>query len=132
MSRKGNLIWILIGALVLGVLIFISKDDYIIPHSKLKSDSVTSFDEKSGGGYGGGDPEMSYEPASLKEPISEDFLGKSFSKCMQIVYDWPDGKIYDVNDGHDGNETINFKVNNKHHELFFQNGICVEDNIIKN
>lgn len=131
MDRRKNLLWIVLGLVVLSVLFFLSRDEYKIPHSKLNIDSVTTVNTTSGGESGGGDPEMGYEPASLKQPLTEEFLGKTFSKCMQIVYDWPDGKIYDVNDGHDGNETMNFKVNNNHHELFFQNGICVEDNIIK-
>lgn len=130
MNNKNNIVWILLGVIVLAVLFFLSRDEHQIPHSTLSIDSVTEV--KSGGGEsGGGDPEMGYEPASLKQPLTEEFLGKSFSKCMQIVYDWPDGKIFDVNDGRDGTETMNFMVNNHHHELFFQNGICVEDNIIK-
>jgi len=130
MERRKNLLWLLIGVVVIAILFFLSRDEYKIPHSKLNIDSVT-YVHTSPGESGGGDPEMGYEPASLKEPLTEKFLGKTFAKCMQIVYDWPDGKIFDVNDGHDGNETMNFMVNGHHHELFFQNGICVEDNIIK-
>lgn len=129
MGRKMNFLWVFFGMSVLAALFVMSQDEYKIPYSKLNIDSVTTVKTAYLESGGNGPDLANYEPGTYIEPLTETFLGKSFSKCMQSVYDWPDGKIFDVNDGHDGTETINFMVNGNHHELFFHNGICVVDNV---
>ncbi|MBP7510461.1 MAG: hypothetical protein KA981_00950 [Bacteroidia bacterium] len=125
-----NWLWIVFGVLVLAILLLLSKDDYEIPHSNLRVDTI---DYKVGGGpeTGGGDPEMGYTPATLKQQPSELFLGKKFAKCLEMVYEWPDSKVFEMNDSHDGIANMDFIVNNHHHQLYFDNDICVEDNILK-
>ncbi|MCF8254950.1 MAG: hypothetical protein K9H61_01815 [Bacteroidia bacterium] len=127
-----NALLVGIGLLVLVVLVLLSREDYEIPHSVLTIDTIDYTRKAMGPETGGGDPEMGYSPASLKQQPSEAFLGKSFAKCLEMVYEWPMAEVYEINNGHDGIPSLDFNVNNHHHELLFSNNLCVEDNILKN
>ena len=125
-----NWMWILIGIIGLAILLYLASDYEEIPHATIHVDTTEVI--IGGGSDGGGSiPEMDYEPKSYKKQPSEKFLGKKFSVCLQMVHEWPDAEIYEIEHPHEGIAKMDFKVNRHNHELSFLDDVCVADYIIK-
>jgi hypothetical protein len=125
-----NVLWVLFGTVGLVVLLLLAREDDVIPHSTVKIDTIdykVGFPVEESGEVVF--PE--YIPQSYTRKPSEDFLGKPFVKCLEMVYDWSDGQLYEANDGTGSIANMEFVVNGKHHQLYFLDDKCVEDNIIK-
>ncbi len=125
-----NVFWILLGVVGLTALILLTREDNPIPHSTMQIDTM---DYKVGikGEESGEVVFPEYIPQSYTRKPSDDFLGKPFIKCLEMVYDWPDGRLYEANDGDGSIANMEFVVNGRHHQLYFLDDKCVEDNIIK-
>lgn len=125
-----NVIWIIIGVVGLLILVLLTREENVIPYSTTQIDTI---DYKAGAPVeeSGEFVLPEYTPQSFTRKPSEDFLGKPFVKCLQMVYEWPDGILYETNEGAGNIANMEFKVNGRHHQLFFLDDKCVEDNIIK-
>jgi hypothetical protein len=125
-----NVLWILLGIAGLIVLVLLTREENIVPYSTTKLDTI---DYKAGVPVeeSGEVVFPEYIPQSYTRKPSEDFLGKTFPKCLQMVYEWPDGQLYNSEEGSGSIANMEFMVNGRHHQLFFLDGKCVEDNIIK-
>jgi hypothetical protein len=125
-----NTLWILFGVIGLVVLVLLTREDNVVPHATSNIDTIEykvgiPVEESGEVGF----PE--YIPQSYTRKPSEDFLGKPFVKCLEMVYEWSDGQLYEANDGDGSIANMEFVVNGRHHQLFFLDDKCVEDNIIK-
>lgn len=123
-------LWILVAILVIVILLFLTRDNDAIPHATMVVDTV---DYKGKGPETGGEGvTISSGVENYKHQPSEDFLGKRYAKCLQMVYEWSDSKLLNTTNGLEGIATMEFVVNNHHHKLAFLEDICVEDEIVKN
>lgn len=128
-TRFKNILWVLFAIVVLAVLYYLSRENEVIPHSTIPRDTTEIRTYGKGGDYWGGDPVMNYNPTSKKRAPREDFLGKKFSVCLEMIYEWPDAQVYDMGDGKGGMTFLDFTVNNHHHFLTFSENVCATDDI---
>ena len=121
-----NLLWVLLAVVVMTILLLLSSRTEEVPHGYIQVDTTDQI-EAGSGETGGSVPEMGYVAKSYKRQPSEDFLGKSYSTCIQMIYEWPDAQLYEMASGIDGIPFLDFSVNKHHHNLIFSNDICVQD-----
>jgi len=124
-----NLIWIFIGIVGLGVIVYVTlTENNTNIHLNVKLDSL-NYKYNIGNNTSVSVQDMDYKPISNSPKPEENFLGKIFSTCMQMVYEWPDAQLYEANN--DDLQKMIFMVNNTHHELTFINDSCVTDYVLK-
>lgn len=128
---KKNILWILLGLAVLAVLIYLTRRPEEMPHYTNHSDSISYEVVAKSPEYGGETPKMGYNPVSPKRAPSEDFIGKRFHVCLEMIGQWDDSEIFDMGDGIGGVTFLEFRVNKHHHYLTFSRDICETDEIIK-
>lgn len=124
-----NIYWIIIGIIGMAILLYFSKDRSKISAPILNIDTVKTEPITSTGDAEGSIPSMGYIPTDYRTTPSENFLGKSSSEVLVMIYQWPDAQLYDVTTK--GIVKMNFRVNNHHHELTFLEDSCVSDVILK-
>jgi hypothetical protein len=124
-----NILWILLGLIGLAILVFLSRDKQVLPHGRFDADSIKSVLNETGENPDAYIPYLNYEPKSYRRQPSEAFLGKKFHVIMDMIYEWPDAQLYEVNT--EGLMYMRFKVNRKVHELHFIDDSCVADYITR-
>lgn len=123
-----NIIWVIVGLVGLLILLFLLREDKGVPHATIISD--TTEVNMGNGEYGGEETFLEYTPQNYSRKPSEDFMGKTFVKCLEMVYEWPDAQLFGTNSGNHGIASMEFIVNNNHHKLEFLDDKCVEDKIL--
>jgi hypothetical protein len=127
-----NILWILLAAVIMGVLVYLSRPKDTITHSLIEQDSTTlPMEVAVGEDYGGEETFISSKTYDTKRTKSEAFIGKTFPKCLEMVSHWEDGHIIDMGDGQGGLTFMEFVTNGNHHVLTFSQDICETDEIIK-
>ncbi|MBU3661677.1 MAG: hypothetical protein FGM41_00560 [Bacteroidetes bacterium] len=127
-----NIFWILLAAVILGVLVYLSRPKDTITHSLIEQDSITlPMEATLSDDYGGEETFISSKTYDTKRIKSEAFIGKTFPQCLELVSLWEDGHIISMGDGHGGLTFMEFVTNGNHHVLTFSQDICETDEIIK-
>lgn len=123
-----NIIWVIVGIVGLAILLLLIRDEKGIPHATMIPDTT----EVNGGNgeYGGEETFLEYTPQNYSRKPSEEFLGKTYVKCLEMVYEWPDAQLIATNSGNHGIASMEFIVNENHHLLEFLDDKCVEDRIL--
>lgn len=121
-----NWFWIILAIVVMVILVFLAKDDQKVPSGKVVFDSI---EKPRGRDQDAKIPSFDAPVTNKKYKPSEDFKGKSYAKCLEMVYEWDDARLIDANSS--GMVRLKFKVNNHIHELDFIDDICVNDVIVK-
>ncbi len=124
-----NFILILFGIIVLLVLWWLTKDQERMPHVILAQDTT----EINIGGVEGGNAKIleGADPSSMREEVKAEFLGKTYPKCLSIIYKIPNSQIEELENSAESISFINAYVKGVHHMLYFDNGICTTDEILK-
>jgi hypothetical protein len=123
-----NIIWVIVGIVGLGILLLLIRDEKGVPHATIIPD--TTEVNEGNAAYGGEEPVLEYTPQNYSKKPSEDFLGKSYVKCLEMIDEWPDAQLFETNSGNHGIASIEFIVNKNHHLLEFIDDKCVEDKIL--
>jgi hypothetical protein len=125
-----NFLLVLFGIIVLLVLWWLTIDQEKIPHVILAQDTTETNIK---GKIEGGNAKIveSADPSSMIEDVKAEFLGKTFHKCLSIIYKIPNSQIEEIENNAEGISFINAYVKGTHHMLYFDNGICTTDEILK-
>ncbi|MBU3664049.1 MAG: hypothetical protein FGM41_12760 [Bacteroidetes bacterium] len=123
-----NIIWVIVGIVGLAILLLLIRDEKAVPHVTLITDTTKVI---VGNGETKGEvPFLENTPQNYSRKPSDEFLGKTYVKCLEMVYEWPDAQLIETNSGNQGIASIEFKVNENHHLLEFLDDKCVEDRIL--
>jgi hypothetical protein len=123
----------LLGLLAFFLLLFwLNREDDVIPHVLVKPDTLVVEPIVVGDGDNGNAALIgSSEPEDVKINEKVVFLGKPFAKCMSIVYEIDNSIVNKMENNAFGIQFIDATVNGVHHVLYFDEDICVSDEIQK-
>jgi hypothetical protein len=125
-----NFLVILLGVIVLFGLWWLSKDQETLPNVLMAQDTTEINIEE---GIEGENDKIieGADSSSMQDEVKAEFLRKTYTNCLSTIYKIPNSHVEELENSVESISFINAYVNGIHHMLYFDNGICTSDEILK-
>jgi hypothetical protein len=126
-----NFLLILSAVIALFGLWWLSKDQESLPNVLIAQDTT---EIKLEGGTEGDNVKIleGADSSSMQEEVKAEFLRKTYANCLSTIYKISNSHVEELENNVESISFINAYVNGIHHMLYFDNGICTSDEILKN